>query len=87
MDTNSHLQALRQQGKQKVRLTGEIVETFEHDGTTVAKIAIRSCWLEVETWALKSTHLGEMVILEAGLNADFHALHAENHRGEDAGRT
>ncbi len=80
MDQHAPQQAVPDQGRQKIRLTGEIVETFEHEGATMARLAVRSCWLELDTWALKTTHLGEIVILEAGLNAEFHTQHAENRR-------
>ena len=80
MDQHTAIHAVPDQGQQKIRLTGEIVETFERDGTTVARVAVRSCWLELDTWALKTTQLGEMVILEAGLNTEFHTQHAETRK-------
>jgi hypothetical protein len=79
MESPASLLPAHEPGRQKIRLTGEIVGTFQHEGATVARIAVRSCWIELEAWALASTHLGETVILEAGLEADFHTLHAENH--------
>jgi hypothetical protein len=52
---------------QKIQLGGEIVETIERDGRHLIKIQLRRCAIEVDATALKESHLGDSVLIDADI--------------------
>jgi hypothetical protein len=51
-----------------VQLIGEVVEILEKDGRTHAQVALKSGYVEVCTDALGETHLGDQILVEAGVS-------------------
>jgi len=51
-------------------LTGEVVETFERDGTPVAKILLRPAHMEVPQEALHGAHLGDTLHLRIAYSVE-----------------
>ena len=51
-------------------LTGEVVETFERDGTPVAKILLRPVHMEVPQEALHGAHLGDRLRLRLAYSVE-----------------
>ena len=52
----------------KLYLVGEVVETCQRDGKRVAKIALKSCCIELEPTNRLEIHLGDHVLLDAGIS-------------------
>jgi hypothetical protein len=52
----------------KLYLVGEVVETCQRDGKRVAKIALKSCCIELEPTSRLEMHLGDHVVLDAGIS-------------------
>lgn len=49
-------------------LTGEVIETFEQDGKSIAKIALKGCHIDIPLDAIPDAHLGDTVALEAEIS-------------------
>lgn len=52
---------------QEIRLAGEIIETIERDGRHLVKIQLKRCTIEVDATALKESHLGDSVLIDADI--------------------
>ena len=52
-------------GERRVSFLGEVVETFQRDGKTLATVALKSVCLEIDADARQEVHLGDHVIIEA----------------------
>jgi hypothetical protein len=48
-------------------LVGQVVETFEREGRQIAKVALRPCCVEVPLAPSTDAHLGDTVMMEAGI--------------------
>ena len=48
-------------------LAGEIVETYEKEGKRIAKVALKSCHIDIPLDVLPDLHLGDTVALEADI--------------------
>ena len=51
----------------RLTLPGEVIETFEKGGRRIAKVALKSCHVDVSIDAIPDVHLGDMVLLEADI--------------------
>jgi len=61
--------------RDKFSLTGEVIETFEKDGRSTAKVALKTCHIDIPMDAIPDTHLGDIVVLEADISVqDVKAL-------------
>ena len=59
----------------KVSLSGQVIETFEKEGKSIAKISVKPFQLEVPLDVLDSpqldiAHLGDAVLLEATIHVE-----------------
>jgi hypothetical protein len=52
---------------QRIRLAGDIIETIERDGRHLVKIQLKQCTIEVDATALKESHLGDSVLVDADI--------------------
>ena len=48
-------------------LAGEIIEMFEKEGKIIAKVALKSCHVDIPLDVLPDLHLGDTVTLEADI--------------------
>jgi len=49
-------------------LTGVVIETFEQDGKSIAKVTLKSCHIDIPLDAIPDAHLGDIVVLEAEIS-------------------
>jgi hypothetical protein len=52
----------------RVFFTGEVVEMYERDGKQLAKLALRSCCIDVVIDVTLDTHLGDTVAIDTELS-------------------
>ena len=49
-------------------LAGEIIETYEKEGRRIAKVALKSCHIDISMDSFPDLHLGDTVTLEADIS-------------------
>jgi len=52
-------------GEKRISFLGEVVETCQRDGKTLATVALKSICVEIDADAHQEVHLGDHVIIEA----------------------
>ena len=65
------------QGKNRISFTGEVVETCQREGKTLATVALKSICVEIDAEAHQDVHLGDQVIIEAHLDVQSVQQHFE----------
>lgn len=63
-----------------LRLCGEVVEAFEKDGRSIARVVLKSGCIEISMDSLTEHHLGDHVVIDLEIN-----VHRVRHEHEVTG--
>jgi hydrogenase maturation factor len=64
-------------GERRVSFLGEVVETCQREGKTLATVALKSICLEIDADTSQEVHLGDHVIVEARMQVQSVQQHFE----------